>query len=177
MLRHWRAKDWAARASRDSAAGRPINLWVLMLNSELEACLNDCFRRARETGHELLSVEHLLLAILPVPRIEEILRACHADVSKLMQDLIAHIDSTTLPRVDRETEVVPTFGFQRVLQRAVFHVQSAGKKEVGVSEVLIAVFREKQSDAVRLLKEQNVTHLDVVNYISLGVTRDPDREG
>ena len=148
-----------------------------MLNSELEACLNDCFRRARETGHELLSVEHLLLAILPVPRIEEILRACHADVSKLMQDLIAHIDSTTLPRVDRETEVVPTFGFQRVLQRAVFHVQSAGKKEVGVSEVLIAVFREKQSDAVRLLKEQNVTHLDVVNYISLGVTRDPDREG
>jgi ATP-dependent Clp protease ATP-binding subunit ClpA len=148
-----------------------------MLNSELETCLNDCFHRAREAGHELVSVEHLLLAILSVPRIEGILRACHADVPRLMQDLIAHIDSTTLRRVDPETAVVPALGFQRVLQRAVFHVQSSGKSDVGVSDVLIAVFSERQSDAVRLFKKQNVTHLDVMNYISFGVTRDPGREG
>ena len=147
-----------------------------MLNNELESCLNDCFHRARETGHELLSVEHLLLAILPVPRIEEILRACPVDVSKLMQELTAHIDSTTPRREDAATEVVPALGFQRVLQRAVFHVQSSGKKDVGVSDVLIAVFSEKQSDVVRLLRKQNVTRLDVVNYISFGVTRDPARD-
>src|SRR5487761_632543 len=143
-----------------------------MLSNELEYCLNDAFHQAREARHEYLTVEHLLLAILDTPRIREILRACGADLAKLKQELKDHIDQST-PRVEEseEREVQPTLGFQRVLQRAVFHVQSSGKKEVGVGNVLVAIFSEKQSHAVFLLNRQHVTRLDVVNYISHGLSK------
>jgi ATP-dependent Clp protease ATP-binding subunit ClpA len=143
-----------------------------VLSNELEYCLNDAFHQAREARHEYLTVEHLLLAILDTPRVREILRACGADLAKLKQELKDHIEQST-PRVEEgeEREVQPTLGFQRVLQRAVFHVQSSGKKEVGVSNVLVAIFSEKQSHAVFLLNRQHVTRLDVVNYISHGLSK------
>jgi ATP-dependent Clp protease ATP-binding subunit ClpA len=143
-----------------------------VLSNELEYCLNDAFHQAREARHEYLTVEHLLLAILDTPRIREILRACGADLAKLKQELKDHVEQST-PRVEdgEEREVQPTLGFQRVLQRAVFHVQSSGKKEVGVANVLVAIFSEKQSHAVFLLNRQHVTRLDVVNYISHGLSK------
>jgi ATP-dependent Clp protease ATP-binding subunit ClpA len=143
-----------------------------VLSNELEYCLNDAFHQAREARHEYLTVEHLLLAILDTPKVREVLRACGADTVKLKQELKDHIDQST-PRLDEgeEREVQPTLGFQRVLQRAVFHVQSSGKKEVGVSNVLVAIFSEKQSHAVFLLNRQHVTRLDVVNYISHGLSK------
>ncbi|HSY09082.1 MAG TPA: ATP-dependent Clp protease ATP-binding subunit ClpA [Steroidobacteraceae bacterium] len=146
-----------------------------MLSNELEYCLNDAFHRAREARHEYLTVEHLLLAILDTPRVREILRACGADLSKLKQDLKEHIDQST-PHLEEseEREVQPTLGFQRVLQRAVFHVQSSGKKEVGVGNVLVAIFSEKQSHSVFLLNRQHVARLDVVNYISHGLSKIAD---
>ena len=143
-----------------------------MLSNELEYCLNDAFHQAREAHHEYLTVEHLLLAILDTPRVREVLRACGADLGRLRQELKEHIEQAT-PRVadDAEREVQPTLGFQRVLQRAVFHVQSSGRKEVGVANVLVAIFSEKQSHAVFLLNRQHVTRLDVVNYISHGLSK------
>jgi ATP-dependent Clp protease ATP-binding subunit ClpA len=143
-----------------------------VLSSELEYCLNDAFRQAREAHHEYLTVEHLLLAILDSPKVREVLRACGADLAELRQELKDHIDQST-PRVEdgEEREVQPTLGFQRVLQRALFNVQSSGKKEVGVTNVLVAVFSEKQSHAVFLLNRQHVTRLDVVNYISHGLSK------
>jgi ATP-dependent Clp protease ATP-binding subunit ClpA len=143
-----------------------------VLSNELEYCLNDAFHQAREARHEYLTVEHLLLAILDTPKVREVLRACGADLGKLKQELKEHIDQST-PRLEEgeEREVQPTLGFQRVLQRAVFHVQSSGKKEVGVSNVLVAIFSEKQSHAVFLLNRQHVTRLDVVNYISHGLSK------
>ena len=106
-----------------------------MLSNELEYCLNDAFHQAREARHEYLTVEHLLLAILDTPKVREVLRACGAELAKFKQELKEHIEQST-PRLEEgeEREVQPTLGFQRVLQRAVFHVQSSGKKEVGVGE-------------------------------------------
>jgi ATP-dependent Clp protease ATP-binding subunit ClpA len=146
-----------------------------VLSNELEYCLNDAFHRAREARHEYLTVEHLLLAILDTPKVREILRACGADLTKLKQDLKEHIDQST-PHLEEteEREVQPTLGFQRVLQRAVFHVQSSGKKEVGVGNVLVAIFSEKQSHSVFLLNRQHVARLDVVNYISHGLSKIAD---
>ncbi len=146
-----------------------------MLSNELEYCLNDAFHRAREARHEYLTVEHLLLAILDTPKVREILRACGADLTKLKQDLKDHIDQST-PHLEEseEREVQPTLGFQRVLQRAVFHVQSSGKKEVGVGNVLVAIFSEKQSHSVFLLNRQHVARLDVVNYIAHGLSKIAD---
>ena len=149
-----------------------------MLSNELEYCLNDAFHRAREARHEYLTVEHLLLAILDTPKVREILRACGADLTKLKQDLKDHIDQST-PHLEEaeEREVQPTLGFQRVLQRAVFHVQSSGKKEVGVGNVLVAIFSEKQSHSVFLLNRQHVARLDVVNYLSHGLSKIADERG
>ena len=143
-----------------------------MLSSELEFCLNEAFRRARERRHEFMTVEHLLLALLDVPAAIEILKACSVNLTTLRGELTEFIDETT-PRLsdDDEQEVQPTLGFQRVLQRAVFHVQSSGRKEVTASNVLVAIFGEKQSHAVYLLSLQDVSRLDVVNYISHGLTR------
>ncbi len=143
-----------------------------MLSNELEYCLNDAFHQAREARHEYLTVEHLLLAILDTPKVREVLRSCGVDFAKLRQELKEHIDQST-PRLEEgeEREVQPTLGFQRVLQRALFHVQSSGKKEVGVTNVLVAIFSEKQSHAVFLLNRQHVTRLDIVNYISHGLSK------
>ena len=146
-----------------------------MLSNELETCLNSAFQMAREGRHEFLTVEHLLLAILDTPRITEVLRACGGDSPRLATELREHIEQTSprLPEGD-DREVQPTLGFQRVLQRAVFHVQSSGRKEVGVANVLVAIFSEKQSHAVFLLNRQEVSRLDVVNYISHGMSKIAD---
>ncbi len=141
-----------------------------MFSNELEYCMHDAFQQAREARHEYLTVEHLLLAILDAPYVREILKACGADLLKLKQELKDHLEQST-PKLDEaeDSEVQPTLGFQRVLQRAVFHVQSSGKKEVAVGNVLVAIFGEKQSHAVYLLNRQNVSRLDVVNYLSHGL--------
>ena len=140
-----------------------------MLSSELEFCLNEAFRRANELRHEFITVEHLLLALLDTPQVVEILEACGADIARLTQELNESIDDST-PRIrpdeGEETDAQPTLGFQRVLQRALFHVQQSNKKEVGPGNVLVAIFSEKQSQAVYLLGLQNVTRLDVVQYLS-----------
>ncbi|NGP54809.1 ATP-dependent Clp protease ATP-binding subunit ClpA [Thioalkalivibrio sp. XN8] len=143
-----------------------------MLSSELEFCLNEAFRRAREQRHEFMTVEHLLLALLDVPAAIDILKACGANLTRLQKELSEFIDETT-PRLGdhEEQDVQPTLGFQRVLQRAVFHVQSSGRKEVTAANVLVAIFGEKQSHAVYLLGLQDISRLDVVNYISHGLTR------
>jgi ATP-dependent Clp protease ATP-binding subunit ClpA len=149
-----------------------------VLSNELESCLNSAFQMARDGRHEFLTVEHLLLAILETPRVKEILRACGGDAARLAADLREHIEQSTprLPEGD-EREVQPTLGFQRVLQRAVFHVQSSGRKEVGVGNVLVAIFSEKQSHAVFLLGRQDVARLDVVNYISHGMSKIAEERG
>jgi len=145
-----------------------------MLSSELEFCLNEAFQRARDQRHEFMTVEHLLLALLDIPRVHEILKACYSNITELRRQLTEFIEEQTplLPH-DDDTEVQPTLGFQRVLQRAVFHVQSSGKKEVTGSNVLVAIFSEKQSQAVYFLNLQDITRLDVVNYLSHGMPQLP----
>ncbi len=143
-----------------------------MLSAELETCLNKAFQLARDGRHEFLTVEHLLASILETNSVKDVLRSCGADVALLEKDLLDHIEQSTprLPEGD-DREVQPTLGFQRVLQRAVFHVQSSGRKEVAVTNVLVAIFSEKQSHAVFLLSRQDVSRLDVVNYISHGMSK------
>src|SRR5215510_10066401 len=145
-----------------------------MLSTELEYCLNDAFQRAREERHEFITVEHLLLALLDTPTVIETLKACGTDLARLRRELKEFIEGAT-PRLrgedEESTEVQPTLGFQRVLQRAVFHVQSSGRKEVTPINVLVAIFSEKQSQAVYLLGLQDVTRLDVVNFVSHGVPK------
>ena len=145
-----------------------------MLSSELEFCLNEAFQRAREQRHEFMTVEHLLLALLDIPKVHEILKACNSNIPELRRQLSEFIEEQTplLPH-DDDTDVQPTLGFQRVLQRAVFHVRSSGKKEVTSANVLVAIFSEKQSQAVYYLSLQDVTRLDVVNYISHGMPQLP----
>jgi ATP-dependent Clp protease ATP-binding subunit ClpA len=149
-----------------------------VLSSELEVCLNEAFQAAREARHEFMTVEHLLLAIVATPRVREILRGCGADASRLGKELEEFIDQTT-PRLKPEDdrEVQPTLGFQRVLQRAVFHVQSSGRKEVSVANVLVAIFSEKHSHAAYLLALQDVSRLDVVNFISHGLSKTGEEAG
>ncbi len=149
-----------------------------MLSSELEVCLNEAFQSARESRHEFMTVEHLLLAIVDTPKVREILRGCGADATRLGKELREFIEQTT-PRLKQEDdrEVQPTLGFQRVLQRAVFHVQSSGRKEVTVANVLVAIFSEKHSHAAYLLALQDVSRLDVVNYISHGLSKTGDEPG
>ena len=144
-----------------------------MLNKELEFTLNLAFKEAKEKRHEFMTVEHLLLSLLDNPAAGNVLQACDANIDSLRNDLIQFIDETT-PRIpdgeiDRETQ--PTLGFQRVLQRAVFHVQSAGKTEVSGANVLAAIFSEQESQAVYFLRRENITRLDVINYISHGVSK------
>ncbi len=144
-----------------------------MLNKELEFTLNLAFKEAKEKRHEFMTVEHLLLSLLDNPAAGNVLQACDANIDSLRRDLVEFIDETT-PRIpegelDRETQ--PTLGFQRVLQRAVFHVQSAGKTEVSGANVLAAIFSEQESQAVYFLRRENITRLDVINYISHGVSK------
>jgi len=148
-----------------------------MLSKELESTLNSAFRDAREKRHEFMTVEHLLLALLDNPTASKVLRACGAEIDKLKQELVSYLDeSTPMLPVKDERETQPTLGFQRVLQRAVFHVQSSGKKEVTGANVLVAIFGERESQAVYFLNRQNVTRLDVVNYISHGISKVHDNE-
>jgi len=149
-----------------------------MLSSELEFCLNEAFQSARERRHEFMTVEHLLLALLDIPKVYEILKACNSNVGELRRQLTEFIDEATpLMPLEEEGEVQPTLGLQRVLQRAVFHVQSSGKKEVTGSNVLVAIFSEKQSQAVYFLGLQDVNRLDIVNYISHGMPQVPGESG
>ena len=148
-----------------------------MLNKELENALNQAFKRARDLQHEFMTVEHLLLALLDNSSAAEILKACGANLTELRQELILFLDETTPllpPDDDRETQ--PTLGFQRVLQRAVFHVQSSGKREVNGANVLVAIFSEQESQAVYFLKKQDISRLEVVNFISHGISRVRDDE-
>jgi len=141
-----------------------------MLSSELEFCLNEAFQRARDRRHEFMTVEHLLLALLDIPAVHDILKSCDSSIPELRRQLTEYIDEQTPVLAEEDdTEVQPTLGFQRVLQRAVFHVQSSGKKEVTGSNVFVAIFSEKQSQAVYFLSLQDVSRLDVVNYISHGL--------
>lgn len=146
-----------------------------MLSKDLEFSINFAFREARKRRHEFMTVEHLLLALLDNPSAAEVLKACGSDVNKLKQDLQAFIlDSTPVLGPDDPRETQPTLGFQRVLQRAVLHVQSSGNREVTGANVLVAIFGEQESQAVYLLKQQNISRLDVVNYISHGISRVSD---
>ncbi|NOX70941.1 MAG: ATP-dependent Clp protease ATP-binding subunit ClpA [Gammaproteobacteria bacterium] len=149
-----------------------------MLSSELEFCLNEAFQRARDHHHEFMTVEHLLLALLDIPRVHEILKSCDANIEELRRQLTEFVDEATpLMSPDDEGDVQPTLGFQRVLQRAVFHVQSSGRKEVSGSNVLVAIFSEKQSQAVYFLSTQDITRLDIVNFISHGLPQAPGDQG
>ncbi len=147
-----------------------------MLNKDLEVSLNLAFRQAKESRHEFMTVEHLLLALLDNPSAIEALGACGADLIKLRKSLIDFISETTptIPVSENERETQPTLGFQRVLQRAVFHVQSSGKNEVSGSNVLVAIFSEQESQAAYILKKSDISRLDIVNYISHGIAKIDD---
>ncbi len=149
-----------------------------MLSKELETVLNDAFRTARSRRHEFITVEHLLLALLDDSAALTVLTACNVDIEALRGDLVEFIDSTTplLGDEDDGRDTQPTLGFQRVLQRAVFHVQSSGKREVSGANILVAVFSEQESQAVYFLKSQDVSRLDVVNFITHGIAKGEESE-
>ncbi|MBT4964339.1 MAG: ATP-dependent Clp protease ATP-binding subunit ClpA [Francisellaceae bacterium] len=144
-----------------------------MLSKELELTLNLAFKEAKEKRHEFMTVEHLLLSLLDNCSAATVIQACGAVIDKMRQDIIEFIDETTplIPPEEAHRETQPTLGFQRVLQRAVFHVQSAGKDEVSGANVLAAIFSEQESQAVYFLKREKITRLDVVNYISHGISK------
>jgi ATP-dependent Clp protease ATP-binding subunit ClpA len=152
-----------------------------MLSKELELSLNQAFRTAYEKRHEFLSVEHILLAMLDNQAAIDVLTACGAQVEQLKTELNEFLEENTpliAPGLKRETQ--PTLGFQRVLQRAAFHVQSSGKQEVTGANILVAIFSEQDSHAVYLLNQQDVSRLDVVNYLSHGISKladDSDTQG
>lgn len=143
-----------------------------MLSKELEVTLNNAFKNAHEKRHEFITVEHLLLALLDNPSAEAIMKACGCNIKLLRGQLTQFIDETIslIPQgVQRETQ--PTLGFQRVLQRAVFHVQASDKKEVSGANLFVALFSEQDSHAVYLLNKQDISRLDVVNYLAHGISK------
>jgi len=144
-----------------------------MISQELEVSLHMAFMDARQKRHELITVEHLLMAMMDNPSAQEVLKACGANFESLKKDLHSHIEEHT-PIVNGENEVdtQPTLGFQRVIQRAMLHVQSSGKKEVTGANVLVAIFGEKDSHAVYFLHQQGIARLDVVNFIAHGIGKD-----
>lgn len=146
-----------------------------MIAQELEVSLHMAFMDARQKRHELITVEHLLLAMIDNPTAADVLRSCGANLDNLRSELVGYIEEHT-PTVDGTDEVdtQPTLGFQRVIQRAILHVQSSGKKEVTGANVLVAIYGEKDSHAVFFLHQQGVTRLDVVNFISHGVAKVAD---
>jgi ATP-dependent Clp protease ATP-binding subunit ClpA len=145
-----------------------------MIAQELEVSLHMAFVEARQKRHEFITVEHLLLALIDNPSAAEALRACGAKTDTLRKDLTNFIDEHT-PTVSGEDDIdtQPTLGFQRVIQRAILHVQSSGKKEVNGANVLVAIYGEKDSHAVYFLQKQGITRLDVVNFISHGISKVP----
>ena len=143
-----------------------------MFSKDLEQTIGQCYKRAREARHEFMTVEHLLLALLDNPSAQAVLKACGADVVRLRSDLEQAIEaSVSRLAEDDGRDTQPTLGFQRVLQRAVYHVQSSGKKEVTGANVLVAIFGEKDSHAVYFLNQQDITRLDIVNYLSHGIAK------
>ncbi|MGI2096883.1 ATP-dependent Clp protease ATP-binding subunit ClpA [Shewanella glacialipiscicola] len=149
-----------------------------MLNKDLEVTLNLAFQQARDARHEYMTVEHLLLALIDNPAAQEALTACGANLDKLRDEVASFIQQTTpiIADIDDDKETQPTLGFQRVLQRAVFHVQSSGRNEVNGANVLVAIFSEQESQAVYLLRRCDISRLDVVNFISHGFARNDDAE-
>ncbi|MBD2804378.1 ATP-dependent Clp protease ATP-binding subunit ClpA [Xenorhabdus sp. ZM] len=144
-----------------------------MLNQELELSLNIAFAKARDNRHEFMTVEHLLLALLSNTSAREALEACKVDLAMLRQELESFISQTTpLLSEDDDRDTQPTLSFQRVLQRAVFHVQSSGRSEVSGANVLVAIFSEQESQAAYLLRKHDVSRLDIVNFISHGTRKD-----
>ena len=150
-----------------------------MISQELEVSLHMAFVEARQARHEFITVEHLLLALLDNQSAAEVLRACAANVEDLRRNLrnFIHDNTPVIPGTD-EADTQPTLGFQRVIQRAIMHVQSTGngKKEVAGANVLVAIFGEKDSHAVYYLHQQGITRLDVVNFMSHGITKQPQLE-
>jgi ATP-dependent Clp protease ATP-binding subunit ClpA len=150
-----------------------------MIAQELEVSLHMAFVEARQQRHEFITVEHLLLALLDNPSAAEVLRACSANIDDLRKSLSNFIKDNT-PQVagTDEVDTQPTLGFQRVIQRAIMHVQSTGngKKEVTGANVLVAIFGEKDSHAVYYLHQQGVTRLDVVNFIAHGIKKNDPQE-
>ena len=144
-----------------------------MIAQELEVSLHMAFMEARQKRHEFITVEHLLLAMLDNPSAAEVLRACAANVEELRKLLTDFINEHTPVVSGEDVDTQPTLGFQRVIQRAILHVQSSGKKEVTGANVLVAIFGEKDSHAVYFLHQKGVTRLDVVNFISHGITKVP----
>ncbi|MCB1618051.1 MAG: ATP-dependent Clp protease ATP-binding subunit ClpA, partial [Pseudomonadales bacterium] len=144
-----------------------------MLSKDLEVSLNLAFQGARNKRHEFMTVEHLLLALLDNDIAIDVLKACGIDLERLRSDLEEFVESTTplLPEGDKERDTQPTLSFQRVLQRAIFHVQSSGKREVTGANVLVAIFSEQESHAIFLLKQQQVARIDVVNYVAHGIAK------
>ncbi|MEE4192873.1 MAG: ATP-dependent Clp protease ATP-binding subunit ClpA [Halieaceae bacterium] len=144
-----------------------------MLNKELEATLNEAFKGAQSKRHEYMTVEHLLLALLDNVDAARVLKACGGDLGNLRGELTEFVDATTplIPEDEDDRDTQPTLGFQRVIQRAAFHVQSSGKAEVTGANVLVAIFSEQESQAVYFLKMQNIARLDVVNYITHGISK------
>jgi ATP-dependent Clp protease ATP-binding subunit ClpA len=149
-----------------------------MIAQELEVSLHMAFVEARQKRHEFITVEHLLLALLDNPSAAEVLRACAADKDRLRHELSSFISQNTpvVPGSD-EIDTQPTLGFQRVIQRAILHVQSSGKKEVNGGHVLVAIYGEKESHAVYYLHQQNISRLDVVNYMAHGVSKSAETAG
>ena len=147
-----------------------------MIAQELEVSLHMAFVEARQKRHEFITVEHLLLALLDNPSAAEVLRACAAKTDELRKELTNFVNEHT-PKVEgtEDIDTQPTLGFQRVIQRAILHVQSSGKKEVTGANVLVAIFGEKDSHAVYFLQRQNISRLDVVNFISHGITKTPQQ--
>jgi ATP-dependent Clp protease ATP-binding subunit ClpA len=148
-----------------------------MIAQELEVSLHMAFVEARQKQHEFITVEHLLLAMLDNPSAAEVLKACGVDLDELrgvLTDFISEHTPRLSPHSDADTQ--PTQGFQRVIQRAILHVQSSGKKEVTGANVLVAIFGEKESHAVYFLNQRGVTRLDVVNYIAHGITKNPQQK-
>jgi len=143
-----------------------------MIAQELEVSLHMAFMDARQKRHELITVEHLLLAMLDNPSASEVLNSCGANLEKLREDIVGHIEEHT-PKVSGKDDVdtQPTLGFQRVIQRAMLHVQSSGKKEVTGANVLVAIFGEKDSHAVYFLHQQGIARLDIVNFIAHGIAK------
>ncbi|EKD54764.1 MAG: hypothetical protein ACD_60C00045G0003 [uncultured bacterium] len=144
-----------------------------MLNKELEYTLNLAFKEARTKRHEFVTVEHLLIALIENSSAAEVLKACGANLNRLRNNLLEFVDRTTpsIPTHVHDRDTQPTLGFQRVLQRAVFHVQSSGKTEVTGANVLAAIFSEQESQSVYLIRQENVSRLDVINYIAHGSTK------
>ena len=143
-----------------------------MLEKNLEECLNNAFKFAHENNHEFVTTEHLLLCILNNQDALNVLLACDVNIDILEAELKEFISKNCPEKKDEAVEIQPTLSFQRVIQRAVIHVQSSGNVEANGANVLVALFSERESHAVYFLQQQNLTRLDVVDYISHGIVKE-----